>query len=471
MKPDLALSLVVFSLATLGAEVASAQPRSKQRPVSTDKVTVTPDANAPRAPAEQIKKTQINELKDNPAKKEIKALEDQIYTLEKPSATLWRFHDDARGAQARDVGYVAGQIEKLDAALAAVRAANSTWAKLGDYDQRVAYLKRAAAAQKAHYGSLDTAKADAVATGEREAATAWAAKRVTDEGQLHDLHKKSVGKILFATTEIAEGDPKAAVLAKVAADSPLFARGYFAESPWNTLHTAGIDCGSAPSSLEAFTLFTRYQVNGEGTFEFGGMKRDKATFQTKTSSALSKHGSFTVGGAFATKDDEGMGTFRWITSVVPKLREGDNKVKLEIFAWCYRSKPGGTLIASGEITVTATKASLAAVAKRATFKMSPSVHTKAQLTGLHAKMTRHYEGRGYELIDFRTASEWQPVRHEVSGAILHRAAEAVAVFRKKGTVECQLASIVLQEPYDGKTYGPALNFGGVVDRPFVCHPK
>jgi hypothetical protein len=59
----------------------------------------------------------------------------------------------------------------------------------------------------------------------------------------------------------------------------------------------------------------------------------------------------------------------------------------------------------------------------------------------------------------------------VSGVILHRAANAVVVLRKRGTTKCEIVSLVLEEPYDGKSYGPALNFGMSLFRPFVCQPK
>jgi len=470
MKTHLSLILIASLVPIAAAADKATELAQRQRQRAGDAVSVTPDPKAPRPP-EQIKKTQINELKDNPAKKEIRALEDQIYTMEKPGSTVWQFLDDPTGAGYRTIGYVSTQIEKLEAALAAVRAANASWAKLPDYDRRVTYLKRAAAAHAAHYAAVDAAKQGAADQAEADAAAAWAAKRVKDEGPRHDLHKRSAGKILFAAAAIDPGDGAPPVLGAAPVDAPLFARGYFAESAWNTLHTAGVDCGSAPATLESYLLYTRYQVNGEATFEFGAMKLDKPTFQTTTSTPLSKHGSFTVGGAFATRDDEGMGTFRWITSVAPKLRVGDNKVKLELHAWCYGAPHGGALIASGEITITATKDSLEALAKRASFKMAPSVHSKQQMAGVLAKVTRHYEGRGQDVLDFRTASEWQPVRHELSGAILHRAANAVAVLRKRGTIECTAASLVLEEPYDGTRYGPALNFGFASERPFPCQPR
>jgi hypothetical protein len=47
----------------------------------------------------------------------------------------------------------------------------------------------------------------------------------------------------------------------------------------------------------------------------------------------------------------------------------------------------------------------------------------------------------------------------------------VAIVKKKGTNRCTLMSVMVSEPFDGRTYGPALNLDREFPRPFVCNPK
>jgi hypothetical protein len=461
-------ALITLALAAGLASVAVAGP-DKQRPVRADRAApaaVAAPTDAPKPPAELLKKTQPPELKDNPARKEIKAVEDLIYQMEKPGATLWYFLDDLEGRRTRDVDYVARQLADLDGKLAALRAASPGWGKLADYDARIAHLRRAHAAQRAYYGAVADAREAAADAAEAAADAAWASKRATDDGIPHAFHRASVGRIVFAGRDLDPADGSPPAVTKVAVEAPLFARAYFAESPWNTLHTAGVDCSDG-SSRDG-NLRTTITVNGGEERAFGTLGLDEASFRQRTSVAGSKHGSFTAGGAFTSRDDEGRATFTWITSIVPALREGDNQVRLKMYAWCPTATWAGVPIAEGTLTVTATRAGLEAVAKRASFTMSPSVHRAAALAAVRRKLTTHFGGRDYDLLDLRSASEWRPVRHPDNGAILHRALEAVALLRKRGTVGCELASVELQEPYDGRGYGPALDLGFASLRPFPC---
>lgn len=434
-------------------------------------VVAAVDAKAPRPP-EQLKKTQIIELKDNPAKKEIRALEDLIYTMEKPLATIWQWLDAPGQLQERDIKYVERQIAELDEKLAAVRAANPTWTRLAEYDTRVAHLKKAAAAQRGHADATLVAQAQANDAADAAASAAWAAKRVTDNGFANDLHKSIAGQILFATNELGDAESNASAFASsVNADDPLFVRAYLKESPWNALHTANVDCSAAPASLERWELRTFYTVNGGDEYQFGMMSIDKAAFQKKTQFAGSKHGSYTQGGAFAKRDDEDKATFRWIAAVAGHFKEGDNKVRLEMRAFCYGASASGVEIASGEITVKATAATLAALANRASFQMADSSHGKAELAPMREKLQRHYAATGWELIDLRTAGDWQVARNQLSGIILHREVPAVVVLRRKQSEHCELVSVMLEQPHDGSKFTSTLNMGMEMFRPFVCNFK
>lgn len=436
---SLALSLLLVS-------VAGAEPR----PPSKD---------------EQLQKTPINDIAKHVAKKSIRALEDLVYSMEKDSSTIWNYLNGS-AMSAAELRRVDEQIAKLDAALAEIKKADPAWHRLAEYERRVNHLKAAAAEGRGKRDAAIAADAKAKDDAARAAEAAWQAKRAKDDGIAHELHRANVGKVVFAASEV---DGKTTPVTKVSVDAPLFARGFFAESPWNALHTAKVDCGEPAANLQKFTIESRFKVNGGEWMKFGSIGMELAAFKAQTSVPGSKHGSLTAGGTFKPGDDEWRGTFRWITSVAPELVVGDNQVTFEMAAWCYGA-PSEVTIASSTLTVTATKAQLATLAKRVTVPLYPSVHSAAALAPYKPKLQRMYADRGYEILDVRTESEWKPVRHPVSGAIIAREATAAVHHRTKGTIKCGMLSLVLSEPYDGKKYGPALDVHSTTNRPFAC-PK
>jgi hypothetical protein len=52
--------------------------------------------------------------------------------------------------------------------------------------------------------------------------------------------------------------------------------------------------------------------------------------------------------------------------------------------------------------------------------------------------------------------------------VLSRDAAAVIVLRHKQHGHCELVSVLLTEPFDGRTYGPP-DWGFAEPRPFVCN--
>ncbi len=197
------------------------------------------------------------------------------------------------------------------------------------------------------------------------------------------------------------------------------------------------------------------------------MTLDRAAMQTKTTSTLTEGGSLTKGGAYGNSDEKLM-PFRWLTRVAAKLEPGSNKVKLESFVWCAGATYAGKSIASGEVTIRATAAQLAEVGRRGTFKLTASTHPKAKLARWQTAMTKHYGGK-WDLLDLRTAGEWELRRDEKTSVVLSRDAPAVVVLRNKADAYCELVSVVLSEPFDGRTYGPQVEWGFEMPRPFVCN--
>ena len=462
----IALSMLVAVGAVHDAE---AQRERRERPGSPT-VEVRAPADAPSPPAQPIKKSQAKETSKHPARREIKVVEDAIYTMEKPRATVWAWKEDPGGDGTRDMRYVERAMEELRAAMAALKAAAPDWPRLAEYEQRITHLEAAAAAQRRHYGAVAKAKEDAAAAAAAADQAAWEAKRSPDEGTRSGFHQQAAGTIVFGKAPVDDQGTGALTATDVAA--PLHVRAFLSASPWNLLHTAGIDCSTATTpdraSLEDYWIRTWVQINGGDPVELETLDLSRADFQRKTTSPLTMVGSLTKGGTYGNPDEPKM-AMAWLAKVAATLKPGANKVVLEARAWCYGAPHTGVPIARGELAIQASEAQLTEVGKRATFTLAPSVHPAAKLTRWRDALAKRYAAE-WTVLELRTAGEFKLQRNDL-GVVLSRDAPAIALIKRKGRQECQLVSVILSEPFDGRTYGPQLELAYVNPRPFVCQYK
>jgi hypothetical protein len=447
----------------------SAEPRGraeKARPPRGGAVAVevTVAADAPAPPSDPLKKTQPPEYAKQPGKPEIRKIEDTIYNMEKPLARIWTFRDDPDGVYARDQAMVAKQLAELDGHMAALATKQPDWKRRAEYQARIAHLARAHAAQKAHYAAVDAARANAVAAADAAAEAEWQAKRTKDDGLRGALHTAAAGQVVFASAAITDATAPGQRLTTAGVAAPLHLRAFLKESPWNALHRAGVDCSRIPTG--AFLITTFVAIGDGQPMQLEQRALDLPAFQARTALDLSA-GSLTAGGTF-TNPDEGKAGFGWITRVGAELAPGRTRVTVTVTAACPASVHG-VEIAAGAIELEATAATLAELAGRGAFKMAPSVHAAKDLAKIRTKLAARYATDG-ELIDLRSAGEWQPARNEY-GVVLARELPLVAIVKKKGTNRCTLMSVMVSEPFDGRTYGPALNLDREFPRPFVCNPK
>jgi hypothetical protein len=466
------LSPFLLGSALALAETPDKQPLSDRERAAAQgakEATFTLPADAPRPPAEKIKKTQPTEIAKHPGKTPITAFENLVYQLQKPEASIWSYLSVGEGSRVpAPSSAVLKQVADLRVHLEAVRAADPSWHRLGEYEQLAAFFEHVIASQQAYSEGLVAARKAAADEAAAAYDAAWAAKRSQDEGMLHAFHEANARKLVFSGSALAANNAAPAALDRVEADAPLFARAYLAESGWNAMNSAGVDCGSTGLSRYRFTT---YVTIGSDQYEVTSFRPDKATFQAATTVDLAPSGSLTAGGAFSARDEDSP-AFRWLALIAPRLQDGDNALRWEVRAWCDAALDNaGVAVASGELTVRASAASRETLSKRGTFALAPSVHPATAIAGQRAKVDAWAAGRGQKLLDFRTASEWEPVRHALSGQITHRSAGAVALVREQSGTQCYLISLSLEEPYDGQKYGPALNFGVVSPRPFVCQAR
>lgn len=449
------------------AEAARAhESRESQRGAAPAAGAVAVPKDAPSLPAAPYKKTQPNELRDTPAKKPIRALEDLFYIMHKHDARIWvwRVSVDAGyppGDGSDEIAYVDKQMAKAQTLLAEIAQLDPSWPRTAEYQTTVAYLQRVQAAQRAYYGAVVQAQEAAAVAAEQATAAAWQAKRKPDAGVVGALHAASVGKLVFASQAIADGAPTATAFA---VDAPLYAAAYFKESPWNALHTAGVDCADAPDTLKSFQLRAYFQITGGERFLLETEKFDEATFGRMTSWRLGEGKDVTVGGAFRNGDEEGL-RFRWIARVVGGLAPGANGVAFDVRAWCYGAPHDGVPVASASLTLKGDEKALAAVQKRARFTLAPSQHQGGALGPFRAVIDAAYRNR-LRVLEFRTGGQWSLVRNPL-GVVLRRTMPTVVLAQRKDRPACELVSVELAQEFDGQSYGPTrISYESA--RPFVC---
>ncbi len=152
------------------------------------------------------------------------------------------------------------------------------------------------------------------------------------------------------------------------------------------------------------------------------------------------------------------------------MKEGENRVKVTMHAWCYRAtSSGGQLVASAELTVKASKVGLTAVAKRPKFVLTPGTFSAGALAAYRTKLGQSYASS--DVLDMRSQSQWE-IRRNGLGVILDRSLESIAVLRKKEAPwACSMVSFLVVEAHDGQKFGPGFSLVRPMTRPFACNVK
>jgi hypothetical protein len=196
---------------------------------------------------------------------------------------------------------------------------------------------------------------------------------------------------------------------------------------------------------------------------------DKETFRKQTSFSLTNAGSLTAGGDYKNQDEQ-KAPFAWSTGALGQMKEGENRVKFTMHAWCYSpTSSGGQLVASAELIVKASKTGLTAVAKRPKFLLAPSTFSAASLAAYRSKLVQSYASS--DVLDMRSQSQWEIHRNGL-GVILDRSLQSIAVLRKKDAPwGCSLVSFLIVQTHDGQKFGPAFSLVQPMTRPFACNVK
>ncbi|HZF53363.1 MAG TPA: hypothetical protein VE093_32150 [Polyangiaceae bacterium] len=285
------------------------------------------------------------------------------------------------------------------------------------------------------------------------------------------LHQKYAGQVIFSSKPIPkDGADDSSVYKEYTLGEPLYARFWSKDSPHNLM----AKCSDRHRHI------IRVDVNGEHAGKPGARMPSIDLMQfpdNKTHTMASLTGDVDVPFTTATtlkftKDDSDSRAVReFNATVVPKLKEGDNTVRVLVNLDCGASNDSDPVVAEGTLKVkVAPGAKQEYLAKYGT-QLAPSTHPEnAKLAPQIAKLVDDKPDWDNEVVlGARVLSpEWEPVRNQLTGVLTHHAIDAVVVVRlKKETDEnaCRAFPILITRDAAGGSIRWGGNGSGV---PFPC---
>jgi hypothetical protein len=249
------------------------------------------------------------------------------------------------------------------------------------------------------------------------------------------LAQKHAGKVVFSSAPIPhDGADDSAMYTTYTLGEPLFIRMWSKDAPHN-LHPCGRGAAIGPVVLKADVNDEHagkpvHEWEGFGYYEVSSIeKRIAMTLSNDTDAAFTTRVDYAGG-----KEDRGRVAIRaWNTEVVAKLREGQNKVRVVVGLACRTGK-GVTPIAEGTLDVTVPPGGLAAYQAKYAPRAPTSPHPD------NAKIAREIIAAMKKLSDWNneifvgalvTSEDWQPVRHQDTGALVAYEVSALLYVRLK----------------------------------------
>jgi hypothetical protein len=204
------------------------------------------------------------------------------------------------------------------------------------------------------------------------------------------------------------------------------------------------------------TLAFRAEVNGEyagqaptGWQAFGGMD----VMNTKERPAASLAGDLAVTTPSVWSLDREADSARTVrmfnADVVPKLVEGRNDVRVAVTMQCLAAKATDPVVAEGSIKIEVAAGGVTAYAKKFGTRLGKSPHQdNKKLVPQIIKATEAAVTR-YTVLGAQVASsEWESIRHKVTGVVIEQRLTAALIVRLNGVTapeQCVLETAVFRK--------------------------
>ncbi|MRG91508.1 hypothetical protein [Polyangium spumosum] len=284
------------------------------------------------------------------------------------------------------------------------------------------------------------------------------------------LHQKYAGKVVFSSKPIPkDGADDSSVYTAYTLGGPLYGRFWSKESPHNLMpkcsdprHIMRVDvngehAGKPPSQVPSFDL-AKFSANKTRTMASltGELEVPFTTASTVT---------------FTKADGDTRAIRDFNALVVPKLKEGDNTVRVIVSLDCGASRDTDPLVAEGTLEVKVEPGAKKEYLTKYGAQLAPSQHPEnTKLAPQIVKLVDDKPDWDNEVVlGARVISDqWEPVRNKITGVLTHHVIEAAVVVRlKKETDEnaCRVFPIGVTRDAAGGSIRWGGNGSGI---PFPC---
>ncbi len=288
---------------------------------------------------------------------------------------------------------------------------------------------------------------------------------------LGPVAERRAGQVVFSSAPIARtaSDDSAAYTTYDLGD-PLFIRYFGADAPQNLR-----------PGCPQIRFIIRAEVNGEygdkkpsqwepiGLYDIGDIKvRGAGSLTNVLELPVTTHLAWT-----SERQDAGEAVIRKFNgTVVPKLREGLNSVRLALTLDCGGAGQNDPVAAEGTLAVKVAPGAVDAYLKKygPTLGDSPHKENKTLAREIVEVMKQLPKWDNEEFLGAWVASpDWLPIRNELSGLVVARQINAAIIVRSKAATSAKVCSIFLGA-FQRDAGGGPLRYGGGLQSPtqFPC---
>jgi hypothetical protein len=283
-----------------------------------------------------------------------------------------------------------------------------------------------------------------------------------DEGSTGPIHQKYLNKIVFANDKIARTiTSEAKFKTKFKLGETIYGRVYLPKG----INTYSVFDAQSGNEYENYFMMASYSASSvfivayvDGKLIYGKHGVIKAMEIPKTEE--DKFATTFQVPVFLSEEDGG--NEQELVDALNKLTNGEHKIKIELWTGLYSVKQSKTPIASSEIILVKDETSSANVGR--SFGGLEAGMTDVSLEAKFLKATQvRAKTEGWKEIFSKVKIEnqdWEPVRNELTGAILGRVINAW-VYATWADGHCTYQSFSYRQSYDGTNYSQATYLEGI----------
>ncbi|MDI3290255.1 hypothetical protein QHF83_43485 [Polyangium sp. 15x6] len=313
---------------------------------------------------------------------------------------------------------------------------------------------------------------EAASEDAKEAPAAPGSKDYVDPGAWEGpLHQKYAGQVVFSSKPIPkDGADDSSIYTEYTLGDPLYARFWSKESPHNLMpkcdnrqrHILRIDVNGENAGKPAS------QISSFDLIEFNDNKvRTMASLTGELEVPFTKASTVTF-----TKADNDTRALREFNAImVPKLKEGDNTVRVLVSMDCGASRDTDPLVAEGTLKVKVKPGAKQEYLAKYGAQLAPSPHPENdKLAPEITKLVDDKPDWDNEIVlgSRVISAQWEPIRNQITGVLTHYTLDAAVVVRLKKEKDenaCRVFNIGITRD----AAGGSIRWGGVgSDMPFPC---